>query len=253
MKENNSKKKLKEYHKFELEKESEKNKGNTKDNAFDKDYKDSENRLLHILCFILIFGLLLIGLNNCIRTCFSLMSNTSGQVCFGVIRQGKLYSNLWFGYWWLEYVIVTIVFVVAFVKLRGLWFSKVVFSWKKQYLNDYYSKIEDYNNEFNKSRGIATESVVEHIVSGPNGSMIGLLESLLYVGAVFMKSYPLLGLILAVRSYVAVSSHDNKEESEFYIMGLLGGLVYSIAFALMFAWISAYCFNIDWFKAVFIR
>lgn len=116
--------------------------------------------------------------------------------------------------------------------LRG-YFFKWLFGYKESMMNDYYYLLKKKIDEY----GATIKDIDCTLVLAPrtgNGMLIGVLESFLYAFAIIIHSYALLGFILAVRSYVSVSSHPNKEESEFYIIGQLGSLAYVVVFTILF-------------------
>jgi len=179
--------------------------------------------------------------------------------CVAVVFVLLCFSTGFYGesiYFWINrrcsdssiiYLIFSVFFLLAFIKFSSFWFSKIIFRWKSGFLRQYYQRLDEEVGDMEVNQDQREETLV-FVPSGPNGGMIGLLESFLYAGAFFARSMAFIGIVLAVRSYVAVSSHPNKEESEFYIMGVMGSLLYSLSFAFLFAWISAYCFNITYFE-----
>jgi|GEM_PF-2587536 len=191
------------------------------------DKESKENKSVNDKCRVLIFTIVLVLLVSICLYC--------GSKSWLEVNRSR----------W-SYYIFTVVMLFLFVCLRDIWFSKFIFMWKDEYLNEYYGEIDKRIRDLKIHEEQKEENLI-FISTGPNGKMIGLLESFLYLGAFFMRSVSFIGIILAVRSYVAVSSHPNKEESEFYIMGVLGSLLYSLMFAFLYAWISACYFGISWF------
>ena len=101
-----------------------------------------------------------------------------------------------------------------------------LFAYKYKLMKKYYKKLEELSVD--ESGNISRNKKV--IPRTNNGGLIGITESLLYITifVFFGNQVTLIGIILAVRSYVTITSHQNKEESEFYIIGTLGSLLYTI-------------------------
>ncbi len=148
------------------------------------------------------------------------------------------------GLWGLP--LFAIVWFLGFMGLRNFWFDRVIFRWKKPYMKEYHRAVEKKLKKLRKNDWSLEEEVV-FVPEGPNGKMLGILESVIYAGAFFSRSLLLIGIIVGIRSYLTIYLHPNKEESEFYLMGVLGSLIYALAGAFLFAWISAYWFDISWF------
>lgn len=172
-----------------------------------------------------------------------------------------LFSLLYFSFLFLvsQYRIVAIdklgrwglpifaaIWFVGFIGLRDLWFTYVIFRWKKPYLKEYYRAVEKKLKKMRKNDWSLEEELV-FVPKGPNGRMLGVLESVLYMGAFFSRSWLLIGILAGVRSYLTIHLCSDKEESEFFLMGVFGSLIYAVAGALLFAWISAYWFDVSWF------
>lgn len=148
------------------------------------------------------------------------------------------------GQWGLP--IIAGIWFIGFIGLRDLWFTYVVFRWKRPYMKEYYRAVEKKLKKMRKNDWSLEEELV-FVPKGPNEKMLGILESVIYAGAFFSRNLLFIGIIAGVRSYLTIYLHPNKEESEFYLMGVLGSLIYAVAGAFLFAWISAYWFDVSWF------
>lgn len=115
---------------------------------------------------------------------------------------------------YLYFSFITVVYIAFLVFVRGLFVSKIVFMYKNIMMEMYYNGFPPKGDP---------------IVISDNGKIIGTLEGFLFALGVFINSVAFIGIILGIRSYVAVKSHPNKEESEFYIMGMMGSLLASLA------------------------
>ena len=113
-------------------------------------------------------------------------------------------------------------------------------------MKEYYRAIEKKLKKMRKNDWSLEEEIV-FVPNGPNGKMLGILESVIYVGAFFSRNMLLIGIIVGVRAYLTIHFHPDKEELEFYLMGVLGSLIYALAAAFLFAWITAYWFDLSWF------
>ncbi len=124
------------------------------------------------------------------------------------------------GYLYQSIGMITILFILSLIYSRGPIF-KILFISKRSMMELYYKE----HNELifdEKSTDIVIVPVTD------NGKIIGILESLLYAFGVLIQNYTLIGVVMAIRSYVSVTAHNNKEESEFYIIGLMGSLLSTI-------------------------
>ncbi len=166
---------------------------------------------------------------------------------FGVlflVSQYNLIRLVNLGQW--EFPLFVAIWVLGFFGLRDLWFDRVIFRWKNSYMKQYYRAVDKKLKKMRKNDWSLEEEII-FVPNGPNGKMLGILESVIYVGAFFFRSLLLIGIIVGVRSYLTIHLHPNKEESEFYLMGVMGSLIYALAGAFLFAWISAYWFDVSWF------
>ncbi|BES66329.1 hypothetical protein SANA_27680 [Gottschalkiaceae bacterium SANA] len=147
---------------------------------------------------------------------------------------------------WAYPALATIWFL-GFLLLRDPWFNRVIFRWKKPYMKEYYRVVGKKIKKLRKNDWSLEEEVV-FVPNSPNGKMLGILESMIYMGAFFSRNLFLIGIVVGIRSYLTTHLHPNKEESEFYLMGVLGSLIYAMAGAFLFAWLSAYWFDLSWFS-----
>lgn len=85
----------------------------------------------------------------------------------------------------------------------------------------------------------------EIITSSNNGKLIGILEGFIISIGILIQNIVIIGLVLGIRSYVSVSSHKNKEESEYYIIGLLGSLIITIVYTSLYIILVQYATKIN--------
>lgn len=160
-------------------------------------------------------------------------------ICIFYIKEAVSISNILNKF--VIIFILTVLLIVGLMELKGLFVAKILFGYKTALMNMYYNCLNIdgilKNPEESEPRLDALDEAKFERVIIPitdNGSLIGIVEGFLYAIGVICMSPIFIGIVLALRSYVSVSSHPNKEESEFYIIGLLGSLLCSIAFTLLY-------------------
>lgn len=119
---------------------------------------------------------------------------------------------------YIQSAVVTSFYVIVLIYMRDFIF-KALFMYKGTMMDLYY---QEHNNL------VDSPTEVIYVPVSDNGRIIGILEGMLYGFGILVQSYTMIGVVLAIRSYVSVTSHNNKEESEFYIIGLMGSLLSSI-------------------------
>lgn len=173
--------------------------------------------------------------NEAISVVFGIYIIMSGLIfilCGLLLKQNHVLHNQGELARYSAIALVSLYALLIYLYLKDLWF-KLLFSYKYDMMNNYYRLLGEKIREYQTPENPA-ECTLVLAPRTSNGRLIGALEALLYSFAIIIQNYTLLGIILAVRSYVTVKSHPNKEESEFYIIGLLGSLLYSIVFTIIY-------------------
>ncbi len=168
------------------------------------------------------------------------------------IKESKYNYKFW------RFVTITMIYHFFMLWVKGMFVRKCLFKDKKRIMKIYYEtisgdreyskKLKDLKDEtierINKKNDTITSNNRELILTTNNGAKIGIIEGYLFAIGIFIQSITFIGVVLAVRSYVSVSSHQNKEEGEFYIIGVLGSLLFTIVVT------SIYILSCDYFSNV---
>ena len=113
--------------------------------------------------------------------------------------------------------------VIIFVALSGAYFVPM-------FLNIIYFNIVDYSEKLNNilKAKLGSKEEEEFIDEVKAGKWIGILERLLILFLLSMNEYTAIGFVIAIKSLTRFKMLDSKVFSEYYLIGTLTSIIYSI-------------------------
>jgi len=123
----------------------------------------------------------------------------------------------------INVVDLKILFIILYVTFSGAYLVPLV-------LNLIYTKIPDYNQKLNNIIKSEIENSDEHkfIDEVGTGKWIGILERSLMLIFIFANQLAALGVVVTVKSLARFKMMDNKIFSEYYLLGTLLSVVYTV-------------------------
>lgn len=114
-------------------------------------------------------------------------------------------------------------FIIIYTAFSGAYFIPLVF-------NLIYSNIYDYNNKLNNiiKKNICQEDEYGFIDEVKTGRWIGILERILMLIFISLNQLTAIGIIISVKSLARFKMMENKIFSEYYLLGTLLSVVYTL-------------------------
>ena len=129
----------------------------------------------------------------------------------------KLFANGGMGY-----SSIKAVFVILYVSLSGIYFVPMVF-------DIIYKKVKNRNKVLNEILKENIEKNAHAFIDEVNaGKWIGVLERILILTLLFMNEFAAIGFVIAAKSVARFKMMDNKIFAEYYLLGTMLSVVYTI-------------------------
>ncbi len=132
----------------------------------------------------------------------------------------------------LSVTILKIIFIILYICYSGVYFVPFVLNVIYRKVENYSLKINDILKEDNHKKGLH-----EFIDQAETGRFIGFLERMLIVIFLIKNQFSAIGFLVGIKSIARFKMMENKIFSEYYLIGTLSSITYTIVIYEIFNYI----------------